>query len=106
MYFMRMVKNIVRSLRLACMFIFPGDPTVFGNLQLCDTICDAVCKSVRGQKANGYCASIGMFLRVLNNVFCLGSFQMKKKVNHYLKIPDGSRAATCRLGYPGHSFHS
>ena len=39
--------------------IFPGDPTVFGNLNPADEVKQAVVDSVHCDKMNGYAPSIG-----------------------------------------------
>ena len=39
----------------------PGDPTVFGNLPLCQEMLDAVSNSLESGKFNGYGPAIGRF---------------------------------------------
>jgi aspartate/methionine/tyrosine aminotransferase len=40
-------------------FALLGDPTVFGNLCTANEVTEAMCKVVKGEKANGYVPVIG-----------------------------------------------
>ena len=47
-------------------FCFSGDPTVFGNLEPCHEMVDAVVKCIKQSKHNGYAPSTGTHRAILN----------------------------------------
>ena len=62
-----------------CHVLFPGDPTVFGNLPLPVTCEEAVQESITKRSYNGYCPSVGQFILIITPLLDKDSTTITKR---------------------------